>query len=96
MDIQFVNKGNKGVFKAEDQNFIAGALTYSQAGTDKIIIDHTEIDPSYKGKGVGKKLVLAAVEYARTNSLKVLPLCPFSKSVFDKTPEIRDVLYNRV
>lgn len=37
------------------------------------------------------KLVLAAVEYARTNNLHILPLCQFAKSVFDHTEDIRDV-----
>jgi hypothetical protein len=37
-------------------------------------------------------MVLKAVEYARENGIKIIPLCPFAKSVFDKTPEIRDVL----
>jgi len=36
--------------------------------------------------------VAAAVDYARTNGWKILPLCPFAKSVFDKTPEYADVL----
>jgi uncharacterized protein len=36
---------------------------------------------------------MAAVDYARKNQIKVIPLCRFAKSVFDKTPEIKDVLY---
>ena len=67
-------------------------MTYSWAGEHKFIIDHTEVNPAFNGRGVGKKMVLAAVEYARKNDLKIIPLCPFAKSVFDKTEEIRDVL----
>jgi uncharacterized protein len=33
-----------------------------------------------------------AVEFVREKNVKVIPLCPFAKSVFDKTPEYRDVL----
>ncbi|HXV07404.1 MAG TPA: N-acetyltransferase [Burkholderiales bacterium] len=32
------------------------------------------------------------MEWARANGRKLMPLCPFAKSVFDKTPEYRDVL----
>jgi hypothetical protein len=42
--------------------------------------------------GAGAKLVAAAVEWARAANRKVIPLCPFAKSVFDKTPEYKDVL----
>jgi uncharacterized protein len=37
--------------------------------------------------------VHTAVEYARANHIKILPLCPFAKSVFDKKgAEFADVL----
>ena len=62
------------------------------AGEDKIIIDHTEVNQGNEGKGFGKKMVTKAVEFAREKGIKILPLCPFAKSVFDKTPEFRDVL----
>ena len=67
-------------------------MTYVWAGTGMFIIDHTEVSPDFNGKGVGKKLVMAAVEYARANNLKIIPLCPFAKNVFDKTSVFRDVL----
>ena len=67
-------------------------MTYSMAGTDKFIIDHTEVNEELKGSGAGKKMVMEAVNFARTNKLKIIPLCPFAKSVFDKSLEIRDVL----
>lgn len=92
MEIQHINNESKGFFKAMEDGKEAGRMTYSKAGESRFIIDHTEVNPEFNGKGVGKKMVLAAVEYARQNQLKILPLCPFAKSVFDKTEEIRDVL----
>lgn len=68
-------------------------MTYSHAGSDKIIIDHTEVDESLKGQGIGYKLVEAAVSYARINNLKILPLCPFANSVFNKKAEYNDVIF---
>lgn len=67
-------------------------MTFSVAGKDKIIIDHTEVNPEFNGKGVGKALVMTAVNHARQNQIKILPLCPFAKSVFAKDSSIRDVL----
>ncbi len=67
-------------------------MTFVFAGNDKIIIDHTEVNEGNNGKGFGKKMVAKAVEYAREKNIKIIPLCPFAKKVFDKTPEIRDVL----
>lgn len=67
-------------------------MTFVFADDDKIIIDHTEVNPGNEGKGFGKKMVTKAVEYARENGIKIIPLCPFAKSVFDKVNEFRDVL----
>ena len=67
-------------------------MTYSKAGPNRIIIDHTEVSQALKGKNAGKQLVTAAVEYARKNKIKILPLCLFARSVFDRVKEFGDVL----
>ncbi len=41
---------------------------------------------------MGLKLVMAAVAFARSSGLRIIPLCLFAKSVFDKKQQIRDVL----
>lgn len=92
MEIQQINRETKGVFQAIEDGQEAGAMTYSWAGADKMIIDHTEVNPEFKGRQVGNQLLMAVVEYARANNIKIIPLCPFAKSVFDKKEEIRDVL----
>lgn len=92
MNIKRQDDGKKGAFAAMEENVQAGLMTYTWAGNDKFIIDHTEVDPDFGGQGVGKKMVMAAVEFARENDFKIIPLCPFAKSVFEKVAEIRDVL----
>jgi len=67
-------------------------MTFVFAGDQQIIIDHTEVNPGNNGKGFGKKMVEKAVAFAREKHIKIIPLCPFAKSVFDKTPEFKDVL----
>ena len=80
-----------GFFKVTIDGTEQGRMTFVYAGPDKIIIDHTKVRPGNEGKGLGKKMVTAAVEMARANGLTILPLCPFAKAVFDKTPEFNDV-----
>ncbi|HLP13892.1 MAG TPA: GNAT family N-acetyltransferase [Flavobacteriales bacterium] len=93
MEIKHEIIGSKGSFMAIVDGKHAGLMTYSKAGDDKIIIDHTEVDPVYKGQNIGKQLVMAAVEMARIQKIKIMPLCPFAKSVFDRTAELKDVLW---
>ena len=84
--------GSKGYFYVSVDGKQEGKMTFVFAGNDKIIIDHTEVNPGNNGNGYGKKMVDKAVEYAREKNIKIIPLCPFAKKVFDKTPEFRDVL----
>lgn len=92
MEIQQINDTKKGYFEALEDGKEAGKMTYTWAGDKQFIIDHTEVSPEYNGKGVGKKMLMGAVDYARKNNVKIIPLCPFAKSVFDKVEDIRDVL----
>ena len=93
MDIQQTEDGKKGEFYYEVEGNKLGQMTYTYAGTDKIIIDHTEVDESVKGQGVGYKLVEASVNFARANNLKIMPLCPFANAVFRKRSEYSDVRF---
>ena len=85
---------HKGRFVIKSNNAIAGEMTYSWAGTDKFIIDHTEVGTEFGGKGLGRKLLMEAVAFARKKNVKIIPLCPYAKSVFDKDDSIRDVLFH--
>ncbi|AWW32359.1 GNAT family N-acetyltransferase [Echinicola strongylocentroti] len=87
------NIGKGGVFIALEDEEEAGRMTYTSAGDHKLIIDHTEVNPDYKGQGVGKLILMNLVDYARQNNYQVIPLCPFAKSVFSKEQKIRDVLF---
>ena len=93
MTIENFNDGKKGYYRAMENEIEAGRMTYTWAGETKIIIDHTEVNPAFRGKNVGKKLLMEVVNFARTKKIKILPLCPFAKAMFEKTAEIRDVLF---
>lgn len=93
MEINQVNNEKNGYFEAIENNIQAGKMSYVWAGETKIIIDHTEVNSEFSGKGIGKQLLMAVVQNARENRIKILPLCPFAKSVFDKDETIRDVLF---
>jgi uncharacterized protein len=92
MLIQHKRVGSKGMFYAGLDDAIMAELVYTKPTNDKIIIEHTEVNDSLAGKGIGLQLVRTAVAYARTHHLKIIPLCPFAKSVFDRKPEFSDVL----
>jgi predicted GNAT family acetyltransferase len=92
IEIKQINDGTKGRFAAMDDSKEAGAIYFTSAGESKMILDHTEVDNAYRGQSIGKKILMYIVEFVRENNIKIIPLCPFAKSVFDRTESIRDVL----
>jgi uncharacterized protein len=91
-EVQLKINNKNGVFFIDINDKHEAMMTFVFAGENKIIIDHTEVNPSNEGKGFGKKMVAKAVEFAREKKIKIIPLCPFAKKIFDKTPEFKDVL----
>lgn len=91
-EIKQNNREKNGSFEIYSDGEKAGEMTYTWAGDDKFIIDHTEVNEAFSGKGLAKQLVYAGAEYARKNGKKVIPLCSYAKSVLDKNEDIRDVL----
>jgi len=67
-------------------------MTFSRASATLIIIDHTAVPDALRGRGVGQALVERAVLDARREGFRIIPLCPFAKSQFERHPDWRDVL----
>jgi len=93
MTIEQPEYESKGAFFIEENNEMFVEMTYSRACDKLMIIDHNEVSDALRGKGAGKQLVSTALNFAREKKIKILPLCPFAKAVFDKTPELNDVLH---
>lgn len=92
MTVQKQDDGKHGKYFILENDKEVASMTFTWAGTQKFIIDHTEVDASQKGKGLGLQMVKAAVEDARTNGLKIIPLCPFANAMMRKHAEFQDVL----
>lgn len=89
-EIVHEHSDHRGAFVIFSNGNRLAELTYTVAGS-YIILDHTHVDDALRGTGAGGRLVKAAVEWARAEHHRLMPLCPFAKSVFDKTPEYADV-----
>jgi predicted GNAT family acetyltransferase len=85
--------------KKDTNSFYIGEVNQKDAqihfvptGEELIIVDHTIVSDSLRGQHVGEALVKKIVEFAREEGKKVVPLCPFAKSQFDRHEEYDDVL----
>jgi len=92
MQIEHKKVETKGLFYIKGENKPLAEMIYTMPSPDKMIIEHTEVSKELKGQNVGYQLVKTAVEYARQQGIKIIPLCPFANSVFKRKPEFADVL----
>lgn len=88
--MEILEENTRFVLKESDKEI--GEMTWSEAGKTRLIIDHTFVDPAYRGQGLAEKLVAKGVEKARKEQKKIIPLCPFAKKEFERKPEYADVL----
>lgn len=79
-DIQVTNNADARRYEARLDGELAGFAEYQL--TDQLIIfTHTEVDPSFEGRGIGSAIAQYALDDVREQGTrKVLPLCPFIKA----------------
>ena len=92
MDIQHTEQDSRGCFYIKDGFNVLAQMTYS-LGNGFMIIDHTEVDDRLQGQQAGKKMLDRAAVLARAEKRRIIPLCPFAKSMMEKKHnEYKDVL----
>lgn len=69
----------------------AGFVTY-RALTGRIVLIHTETDPTLQGAGVGSALAAGALDDIRARGLLVTPRCSFIRSYIERHPEYDDLV----
>ena len=94
MSLVIVNiHGRKGSFEINEGGIKLAEMEVGIAG-DTLTVYHTEVAPEAEGKGLAKVLLTSMVEYARSNNLKVVPLCVFVLGQFKRHPEAYADIWN--
>lgn len=83
---------DRGAFYIEQEGKRIAEITYRRTNAALIDIDHTIVDPSLGGQGVGRSLLDTLVQWARATQTKVTATCTYAKAQFAKDASIRDVL----
>jgi len=70
---------------------LAGSIRYRrQPGALALV--HTEIEPAFEGRGLGKRLIGGALADIRSRGLHLVPVCLSVRAYLDRHPEDRDLV----
>jgi uncharacterized protein len=75
-----------GRYEIREDGQLAGFLEYRVNG-DRMTLLHTEVEDAHTRRGLGGRLVRAALEDARARGMHVLPVCPFVAHIVRSEPE---------
>ena len=70
---------------------VIGVAEYRRQG-DTLVFPHTQVKSSFRGQGMGARLVQAALDDVRARGQRVVPRCWYVAEFIDANPEYRDLL----
>lgn len=82
-------------FVIEVDGELAGFADYKIRG-DRHLFVHTEIFPSFEGRGLGSKLAGGALDEVRTTGRVIVPHCPFIAAYIKRHPEYSEFVDQKV
>jgi predicted GNAT family acetyltransferase len=75
-------------YEIEVNGELAGFSVYQRRG-DMLIFTETVVEPRFRGRGIGSRLVAAALADAERRKLRVMPRCPFIQDFLRLQPDPR-------
>jgi len=86
-----IDAADRTRYEATVGDEFAGFLEYKQRGS-RIALIHTEVLPTFEGRGVAAAIVRFALDDARRRGLRVIATCPYVKSYLARHPEDQDLV----
>lgn len=80
--MNFVKKPNQILLY--EKEILLGLCEYEEFENTWNIV-HTEVNPSYQGNGIGRKLVEEVCKEALLQNKKVIATCSYAKKVLEKS-----------
>ena len=92
MDIRLTESDRGGRFELVDaEGSTVASMTFQRSGPSHVLVDRTFTDPAHRGRGDGRRLFEAMVDWARQTGTKVSTTCWFVAKMFNQDAARADV-----
>lgn len=83
---------NGGVISLYIDDIKQGYIAYSFEKDDVMNVNTTYVNPELRGQGLASKLFDELIRHARENNYKIVPVCSYIVSKFERNKELQDLL----
>ena len=91
MEAEVRNNAEESRYELVVDAQVVGVADYRREG-DTLVFPHTQVKSSFRGQGMGARLVQAALDDVRARGQRVVPRCWYVAEFIDANPEYRDLL----
>lgn len=91
MDYIVTHNTEKKRFETIVEDLIS-VIDYKTDDNGDLVITHTGVPHKLEGRGIAAAITQYMLEYAKSNSLKVRPLCPYTSAYIRKHPEYEELI----
>ncbi|MDF2910589.1 MAG: N-acetyltransferase [Sporolactobacillus laevolacticus] len=88
-----LKQGNHRFCMVDGSDKEIGEITYTDQGPSVLSIDHTFVDPSYRGQHIAQQLIQAVVNMATKEQKTIIPVCSYAKVLFERNKEYQKLEY---
>lgn len=93
--MEIIKEGKERFYIGENESDPLAEITFSRKEPDMLVIEHTYVSDVLKGQGIGQQLVKKVADYARQESIKVIPRCKYAQKIMTGSEEYSDLLIDR-
>ncbi len=87
-----IKQGLHEFYIGENSKEAIARITFTPGDDNIIVADHTYVSPELRGQNIAKKLLDHLAEYARSNHLKIHPVCSYVVRSFERQQTYQDVI----
>jgi len=75
------------IYSKNENNELMAETTFSFACNNRVVVNHTYVNPVLRGQGVAGKMMEVVAEHFRENGLKANATCSYAREWFKKHRE---------
>ncbi|UQS82400.1 N-acetyltransferase [Bombilactobacillus folatiphilus] len=86
-------QNNDEFYQQNTQGQITATLHYTLIPERQALsIDQVFVPPAFRNQGHARQILQVALDWADSQNLKIIPICPYARQVFQTEPHLTNLL----